>query len=235
MKRGFTLIELMTALALSGIITIALSLAFSVATRAYRETPIPRQNFEAERGPEVQIRKLLETAFVSSDAADQSSYFIGQTADSGSNVGDSQGADQLTFTRIGGRIAGNAFNSAEENFDERNRTLGPIGGVTEVRISLTPFGDAGDRTGLFLRTQTPSDSDPEQGGFEELLSPEIAGISFEFFDGTDWQTSWDTRAGQRTLPTAVRVSYTLRDQEDEDSTKTFIVRLKNAVLTGGTS
>jgi prepilin-type N-terminal cleavage/methylation domain-containing protein len=234
-RRGFTLIELMTAVALSGIITIALSLAFSVATRAYRDTPLPRQAFEAERGPEAQIRKLLETAFVSTDAADQNTYFIGQTADSGSNVGDSQGADQLTFTRLGGRVAGNAFNSAEESFEERNRALGPVGGVTEVRISLTPFGEAGDRTGLFLRTQTPSDSDPEQGGFEELLSPEIAGVSFEFFDGTDWQTSWDTRAGQRTLPTAVRVTYTLRDQEEENATKSFIVRLKNAVLTGGTT
>ena len=41
-------------------------------------------------------------------------------------------------------------------------------------------------------------------------------LSFEFYDGTDWQTTWDTTTmTTRRLPSAVRVTYKFTDEETE--------------------
>jgi hypothetical protein len=76
---------------------------------------------------------------------------------------------------------------------------------------------------LFLREQRPADSDPTQGGEESLLNPDLRDIRFEFYDGSDWVDSWDSRNDQKgKLPSAVRVSYVLNS---ESLQRTFIIRL----------
>jgi hypothetical protein len=110
------------------------------------------------------------------------------------------------------------------DFETLNDQYGPQGGVAEIQLSLTPVGQpASSDTGLFLREQRPADSDSSQGGNESLLMPNVTTIQFEFFDGLQWQETWDTiTSGSRRIPSAVRVTYQLTG---EDQQRFIIVRL----------
>jgi hypothetical protein len=158
---------------------------------------------------------------VSTDATDTSSYFL---------LGaDSTGEDnRITFTGKPSGIPVVVRNSVDD-FESLNERLGPQAGAVEVSIGLTPVGDTDQDSGLFLREQRPADGDATQGGSEVVVDEQIAEISFEAYDGTTWLTDWDTRVGQRRIPSMVRVSYRLEDEEDE--TRTFVVRLPYSDVT----
>lgn len=118
----------------------------------------------------------------------------------------------MVFTVAGMRLTG-AFLASKDDFETNNQNFGPEGGVTEVELSETPVGSGGQgETGLFLRTQTPSDNDPTQGGNEYNLCSDVSQIGFEFFDGINWDQSWDNRVqtpAPGRLPAAVRITYRL--------------------------
>lgn len=97
-----------------------------------------------------------------------------------------------------------------------NTSYGPQGGIDEIAISMTPVGNPGAAPGgLYIREQRPADADYTQGGYERVLNPDIHSIGFEFYDGTQYLGSWDSTAnGQRHLPAAVRITYTLNAEPD---------------------
>lgn len=229
-RRGITLIELMVALVISVFIAFALSLAFASAVR-YQTEVVPRRLLVlSEIAFENNIRGLLERAYVDSSLDSSHTYFIGRVDPSGSSSLDSgQASTEVIFTAVGDRLAGGALVQDGSTFEDRNAILGPIGGVTERRIGLTPIGNAGNLNGVFLREQTPSDEDPDQGGMESLLDERVLSLAFEFWNGLDWQAEWDTETGERRLPAAVRVTYTLSG-EDEAS-RAFVVRITGSDVT----
>lgn len=140
-----------------------------------------------------------------------------------SNAFGGSGASSLTFTANG--IAPNAAilsptatsqtsdsSSDVSDFETANQNYGPQGGVIEVGLSLTAVGDPQGQTGLFLRIQRPADGDSSQGGTESLLLKDIDLVTFEFYDGQEWQPSWDTSTmTTQRLPAAVRVTYGMSD------------------------
>lgn len=221
MRRGITLIELLTAMALSGIVLVGLVSVFGAAVAQQLSDGQKREEFEASIGFEQRMRKLISHAYLSPVATDQNSFFIGRTV-SGSSLG-ANASDEIVFTTVGTGIPGNATNTAETDFEARNQQLGPVGGTVEIAITLTPIGQGGEGEGVYIREQRPADSDPDQGGFESVLDAGVESISFEFFDGTDWIGDWDTTV-TRGLPRAVRVTYTLVDDETQ---RMFVVRLAN--------
>lgn len=222
MSRGITLIELLTAMALSGIVLVGLVSVFGAAVSQQLTDGQKREEFEASIGFEQRVRNLIAHAYLNGDQNDTNSYFHGRNVSGNSLT--SNGSDEIVFTTVGTGIPANATNSSEADFDARNQQFGPIGGPTEVAISMTAVGSGGGDGGVFLREQKPSDSDPDQGGYESVIDGDIESVSFEFFDGTDWVGEWDTGA-QRTLPTAVRVSYARVD--DPENVRTFVVRIPN--------
>lgn len=136
-----------------------------------------------------------------------------------SSGGDS---DTLMLTVIGRKPAAAALASTDD-FETNNQNFGPQGGIAEYQVSTTPVGDSQGKQGLVLRQQVPADQDATQGGTESILEPDITRIRFQFFDGTTWQTSWNTFAQTtRQLPNAVRVSYQIAEEQNE---RVFIVRL----------
>ena len=220
MKRsGFTLIEAMVASILTAIIVSAISTAFSVTVRHQQRFFEPRNRFENVAYFEDQVKNWIVKATFTNDA-NQSTFFV---ADSVS--GDSSVSDRLVFSVAGNRLTGNALQDEESDFALRNQKLGPVGGVTEVGISMTPVGEPGGQEGLYIRKQTPSDSNHEYGGFESLLSSDVSRFEFEFWDSTAWVATWDSAVEGR-LPAAVKVSYTLLSDPDTD--RVFVVRLPNA-------
>lgn len=96
-----------------------------------------------------------------------------------------------------------------------------LGGVTNQATSGTastlPSGGsvagglvrrALDRSGTVYATQTSGLTALSQSG--DLLAPEVTAITFEYFDGTNWLTYWNSdEFGQ--LPFAVRVRISMND------------------------
>ncbi|MBS1714239.1 MAG: hypothetical protein JST30_07865 [Armatimonadetes bacterium] len=220
-RRGVTLLELLVSSILAAAITSALSMAFSVAAKHQQTYARPRVEAELRTYFEDRIRALVSRALLSPDDADTVTVFRTDTDSQGDGA-----SDRLTFTIEGQRWNYGAMDDSSTDFESRNETWGPVGGLTEVSIGTTAQGEAGSRTGLFVRSQTPADSDHEQGGYEQVLDDQVASVSFEVLDETgNWTASWDSSTS-RTLPTGVKVSYTLLD--DPDTVRSFVVRLRNA-------
>ncbi len=223
-QRGLTLLELLIVLAMTAIILVGLTGSYEVALRYQREMPAREAARQSELNFVRQLRQALEGAYLSSDEADFTSFFIASS--SGGVEGD---PDTLTFTSTAFAPAGDYVQSADD-FETLHTDYGPQGGLTEVALSISPVGDAPNeaQTGLYLRKQRPSDGDPTQGGTEELLNADIETIGFEFWDGVDWITAWDTTAGTRRLPAAVRMFYQVGDEQEE---RVIVIRLLQSDVT----
>lgn len=220
---------------------IILSALSGVVLTSFRHTDrvkASRVNRERDARFEDRLRSLIQSAFLSTVQTDTSSYFVGGDGGSESEDGQNGVAGGLTFTALSEKLPLEMLNSTDD-FTTLNERFGPRGGMTEVSLALTPIGEAPVQNGLFYRHQTPADGDNTQGGVESVLDPDIDQISFEFFDGTDWITGWDTQSqAEPRLPAAVRITYNRTDEQEQ----IFIVRLihsdvtpANPVTSGGTT
>ena len=231
-RRGVTLIELLIVLVITAILASAIGYAFTAELTMQRVEEARRGDLDRSDATERRIARLLQGAKLTApvaaspvpilpaggppiaagptaDAA-QATYFAGVTESGASDLG----CDRLTFTTTAPALPLAALDGTDD-FETQQGARGPVGGLAEVSLSVTPVGDAGGRAGLFERIQRPSDADPAQGGFESLLDSRIARIGFQFWDGAEWVTEWDATNPPR-LPQAVRVSYTLRGRPDSD-------------------
>lgn len=200
---GVTLLELLVALGLSTLLMVALSYAFVAGLGFERAREVRRRADLGQDRLEEQLRFWIEGATIGEEADTTGlTYFIGTLE----NGDDSLGCDRLTFTSPG--LPPSLTDRADvADFETRNTNVGTTGGLAEVSVSTSPVGDT-QRSGLFTRTQRPADTDPEQGGFESVMDPNVVSIGFAFWNGTDWATSWDTRSmTPPRLPAAVRVRY----------------------------
>lgn len=219
-RRGLTLVELLIVLVITAILASAIGYAFTAELTMQRVEEARRANQDRSDATERRIARLLQGAKLTApapadpsaagglSAASQSTYFEG-VAENGAN---DLGCDRLTFTTTAPALPLAALDGTDD-FETQQGERGPVGGLAEVSLSVTPVGDAGGQAGLFERIQRPSDADPTQGGFESLLDSRIARIGFQFWDGAEWVTAWDAANPPR-LPQAVRVSYTLRGLPD---------------------
>ena len=123
------------------------------------------------------------------------------------------GCNRLTFTTSAPGVPMAALASSDDFATQQNE-WGPTGGLAEVSLGTSPVGNADGRTGLFERLQQPSDSDPTQGGMEEDIDSDVSAIGFQFWDGLEWISTWQTSTANRRLPEAVQVSYTLANDPD---------------------
>lgn len=219
MRRGFTLVELLIALAMGAVLVGAIGMTLSSAVSYAATTPDRLVNEQDTIRVREKLRTLISCAFVADADDDTGTYFIAENSSGSGEI-----ADVLTFSTLGVRPSGAALRSDEEDFEALNQKFGPQGGVTEVSLSTTAVGDGGDQSGVFLRVQNPSDGDPTQGGRESLLISGATDLSFEFWDGSDWVTAWDTRTMDRRIPAAVRVNYT----DSEEQARSLTVRLQNS-------
>lgn len=235
---GVTLIELLVSATMVAIVTLGAASAFRAGIDFQNNVLPKREQVAEQRIFEKQLRTLIGRAFLNPDTTDTTTYFYVGAVD-GETGGSDEPADSITFTVRGAAASGGSLESVDA-FEQQHEAFGPQGGVTEITLSTTAYGDAGDRTGLFRRVQTPSDGDASQGGFEELWSGDIATIGFEAFDGANWLTEWDTQAIQAgRLPAAIRVTYTF--EGDEERPHVLVIRLplsdvtpSNPAATGGT-
>lgn len=226
MRRGLTMLELLIASVIFGIVASAATTAYRFSVMHSIDYSRAQQVMERRVQFENQVRGLIESAYLSPSAASSSTCFIASSASGTTNGGSSSLTtenlpDTIVFSSIK-RVPANYLATTETSLDTLNDKYRPQGGVTEVGISTTTVGDPGNNEGLFIREQTPADSDHTQGGYESVLNPDVVQIGFEMFNGTEWVSTWDTtQGGQHRLPAAVRVSYSIRG--DENTTHVFVV------------
>ncbi|HLP00068.1 MAG TPA: prepilin-type N-terminal cleavage/methylation domain-containing protein [Fimbriimonas sp.] len=214
-RRGFTLVELMVVLLAMSMILAASASVVREAIQHTERVKDSRVISERDALFEDRIRSIVRAAYLSTDQTDASSYFIGGEDVDNEVSGNIGGGTQLIFTALTSKLPADLIQSGDD-FETLNEQRGPLGGVTEISISLTPVGNAPVSDGMFLRKQTPADGDPSQGGYESVLDPDIRTIGLEFFDGTDWVEEWNTQQSNTPrLPSAVRILYS-REGDNQD-------------------
>lgn len=222
-RRGLTLIELLIAFTAGALILMTLSFSISTALTWQRRQPALKAARDNRYRFEDRMRTLLQGAYITADEEDAASYFIGEPLS-----GSGQFADSLVFTSLGTPPTGAFLDTEETDFQILNERFGPQGGIEEVSLSMVPVGASPNQDGLFLRQQRPADGDSTQGGWESLLDERVQEIQFEFWDGTEWIGTWDTRNSQRRIPAAVRVTYRMADDGFD---RIMTVRLPNSDIT----
>jgi type II secretory pathway pseudopilin PulG len=225
--RGMSAVEMMVGIAIIAVATGAVARAFSSGLDYQNLSEKARDRTDARIRFEDRMTRLIRGATLTG----ANTYLISpvESSDAGVTPPSTQtilaaGSASLMLTSLFDAPTVRYLTSTESDFQILNQTFGPQTGVAEIAFSTIPVGDAGIKQGLFMREQKPSDTDPKQGGTEFDFNPDVLDIRFEFYDGTQWQTAWDTTtdAQKGKLPTAVRVTYVLRGDQQPYS---FLVRL----------
>jgi hypothetical protein len=228
-------LELMIAVVIVTIAAGAAARAF-IAGLGYEQRFV--ENVEA-RADRVFLEDSMARLLVGAQLQGDDSYFVspipnlGTAAQSGAS-GLGTGASSIAFTTTSRELPPRYLQNRDTDWQTLNERFGPEGGATEVAFSTTPAGDAGALRGLFLREQIPPDAEASRGGKERLLDERVQDIRFEFYDGTNWKDTWDSRGetDKGKLPATVRVSYVLNG---DTKPRSFLVRLPLAGAKGGSS
>jgi len=180
---GFTLIELLLALALAAMLAAALHGAMSTAWRA---------KTSAEAAVEPTRAGAIAMDIIAHDLA----------------AAPPPPSSDSTATHLGGPFTGTHQGAGNgDNDDLEFRTLAreegkdddPLGdGMKIVEYVISP--DANSPT-LIRRVTRNILSTQDLRSVDEPICRNVRGLTFKYYDGTDWQTDWDSTAVGDVLPT----------------------------------
>jgi general secretion pathway protein J len=186
---GFTLLELLVAMALMDVIAVALYSSMHIAFRT-------KQNTLASLEPYRWVMPIFE--FIRRDltsAMNPNGILAGVFV--GENVPfiNLQDADTLSFY--------SAAYQPKENEIASNVIHVQYGLETDTerdQIVLKRF--------TTKNILTPTAIEPEQ----EVIARNMAGLDIQYYDGTAWLDTWDSSEQDSTLPWAVRVTISILDE-----------------------
>lgn len=183
-KHGFTLVEVMVAIALISLIMTSVYGIFSTISTTQKRLENESEGYHQARMIFDRISRELRTSYL--NVNNERSAF---TADI-----DSNGNNYLAFTSTSALTHGNA-----------------PGGLVRVRYQLDTQHEK--TTGRLLRSAVPLfvPDDPPSG---QRLSSQVKQLEWRFFDGSDWQESWDSGVNHR-LPHTVEMDMILQCDDRE--------------------
>jgi general secretion pathway protein J len=209
--RGFTLIEVMLALALMALVTALLWGTFAQTARVKRRIEQTQDRTHTLRVALMRMSREIEMAYVSASEA------VGiqerRTMFSGRSHGD---FDELRFSWFG---------------HQRLRGDAAEGDTALVHYFTARDPDDSTLTNLMRReTRRLEAKDPKLiPGETYLLCPNIVRLKFAYYDykQKDWREEWDTTKadGLQYLPTQIRIALTVLDERGSSLTFTSIARL----------
>lgn len=100
----------------------------------------------------------------------------------------------------------------------------PVSDVKEVGYFLEPDPKFSELFFLVKREENHYDDDPEEGGHKNILLENVLDIKFEFKQGNDWAKKWDSRENNR-IPEAVKTTLQVRNYNGADEEFVFISRI----------
>jgi hypothetical protein len=234
------MVELLLTVVLLSLTMMAVLQAFISGLGAETHISEAREAKEETFRFEDDLQQLLSGA----ELSDPNSVFVSpipsgtQTSNSApqstsQNSGLAAGSSSLVFTTWNQPPNIRYLEESSAQWEDLNAHYGVQGGCTEVALSTIAAGDPGPKRGLFLREDRPPQADPSTGGTERLYSKKVRDIRFEFYDGTTWQTSWDSKNTQKgQLPIAIRVTYLLNTEQTPHS---FVARMRIAAAGSSSS
>jgi general secretion pathway protein J len=209
--RGFTLVEIMLALALMAFLTSLLWGTFAQTAKVKKRIEQAQDRTHTVRVALMRMSREIEMAFVSNSEAvgtqDRRTMF------SGSSHND---FDELRFSWFG---------------HLRFRADQAEGDTALVSYFAQPDPDDSLLTNIMRReTRRLESKDPKLiPGETYILCPAVSRLKFAYYDykQKDWREEWDTTKadGLQYLPTQVRISLTVLDERGAPITFTSIARL----------
>ncbi len=219
--RGFTLIEMLVAIAIFALLMISVYQTFDQGLRAYRIVEESRELNETARLVLERIQDDLESAAIFTD--DPNMVMIGEDGTGAAG----RPTDRLVFATLN-------HLALDPNAPESD--------LAEVEYQIRP--DPETRAPLLTRREKPYlDDDHEQGGVLTILSDKVLALNFRYFDGSETlEERWDARArgdqlahdqGQTlsdevntgVLPQAVETTLVLADAGGREVAFTSVTRL----------
>lgn len=204
--RAFTLIEVILALGIFAIVMVAINTAFFAALRLrQRSTESLEQSVPVNRALQLLRRDLINAVPPGGVlAGDFRSGNMGGASGNGSTKANNSTASRGLGTAQYGGL----------DFFTTTGTLSddvPWGDIQEVNYQLQDPPDRQHSYGRDLvRTVTRNLlATTTQAADVQRLMGNVENLDFFYFDGSQWQDSWDTSAGNTNLPQAVRVSIRL--------------------------
>lgn len=189
---GFTLIEILLALAISAIVLVGIGTVFYGAIRLRERTAAA---IEAS-APVSQALSIIRRDLQGALPPGGSGSYLSLAGDfKATATGNSGGSGRLQLLTTTG-----ALNDSDPWSDVQEV-------VYELRDPVPPGNGSGrDLTRSVVRNVLPT-TQPEMA--DQAILENVRSIEFECYDGMNWQSSWDTSAGNTNLPTAVKVRFTM--------------------------
>ncbi len=222
--RGFTLIEMLIAIAIFALLMISVYQTFDQSFRSYQMVEQSRDLNETARLILDRIQDDLQSAAIFHENVNM--VFVGEHGSGTTN----RPTDRLVFTTL--------------NHLSLDPTA-PESDLAEVEYGIRPDPDT--HQPLLLRREKPYlDEDHTQGGVLMVLSDHVMGLGFKYFDGTDQlKDHWDARdlgdtnahiqnpnqpiddstTNNGILPQAVETTLVLRDADGHDVAFSSVTRL----------
>jgi prepilin-type N-terminal cleavage/methylation domain-containing protein len=199
---GFTLVEVILALAISAVVLAAICGVFTGAVRLREKTTDSIDtSLPLTEAMDVLRRDLL-------GAVGPSNILAGDFKCGGATMGENMGLSSSEGLGL------NFFTATGMIKDEE-----PWGDIQEVYYQLAPPADRNqpgkdlvryvNRNLLSTTTPTPD---------KQWLAGNIANVQFDCYDGLQWRNIWDTSMGDTNLPTAVRVRIQLAQDANGSTT-----------------
>ncbi len=187
--RGFTLVEVMIAVAITAIIGVMVMGAFQRVYAAKELAESQDERFSSARVALTRMAREVSEAYLS-DHYDRKQFRDPPTLFRGKDGGD---RDDLLFTTMSHeRLVRDAKESDEA--------------VVEYTVEADP--DHRGETALFRREKPRIDGDPDHGGAKAVVCEHVSSFDVQYWDwkNQEWVREWVTNSAERQsiLPTRVR-------------------------------
>jgi len=209
-QHGFTLIEIMLALALMALLTSILWGTFAQTAQVKKHIELAQDRTHTVRVALMRMSREIEMAFMNDETTGTQER---RTMFSGTSHSD---FDELRFSWFG---------------HQRLRADAAEGDTALVSYFSQPDPEDSTLTNILRReTRRLEAKDPKLiPGETYLLCPAVSRLKFAYYDykQKDWREEWDTTTadGMQYLPTQVRISLTVLDERGMPITFTSIARM----------
>jgi general secretion pathway protein J len=201
-RRGFTLLEIMIAVAITALMGAMVSMAFQTGFHAKEVVEEEADHYRMLRASMNRMAREISSAFVSDrydasryrDQNDRPTNFIGES-------------DSLTFATFAHQ---RLYTDAKES-DQA---------IVEYSLQTSTERGANGRMDL-MRRENPNVGDRmDRGGGTDVLFEGAKKVEFAYWDSErkEWEDEWDTRRTEKKsiLPTRVRITVVALDENGKE-------------------
>ena len=210
-RRGFTLMEVMVAVAVTAAMAAMVAMAFQTGFNAREVVERDAEHYRQLRMAMARMEREIGAAFVSDrfdarryrDQNDRPTNFIGER-------------DRLLFTSLAHQ---RLYVDAKES-DQA---------AIEYTVESSPDKEARGRQDLVRRENPVLGDHMDRGGAKDALFEGVKKLEFAYWDSDrkEWVDEWDTRRLERksVLPTRVRIVLTALDENGKETRYTTQTRV----------